>query len=186
MANPFDINASPVTEPESLLTGSFAQWRRLFDYSDDDYSLAYRLVPGFGGTPVVISGTFDASNKWWVFKIPNGTQIGAGTQRWDLLLTRLSDDEVVSIATGSFVVHGTTTDRRTHAEVMVAKIESLLIGRADADIESYSIKSRQITKMSVKELREWREYYLAEIQRTGGSTTGGNKPKANTLRVGWR
>ena len=102
-----------------------------------------------------------------------------------MIVTRISDSESTIVQTGVVVLFATTDDRRTHAEVMVKKIESLLSGRADSDVESYSIKNRSITKMSVNELRDWREYYLAEISRTGGSTTGADRPSKNTLRVRW-
>jgi hypothetical protein len=42
---------------------------------------------------------------------------------------------------------------------------------------NYSIKNRSITKMSPKELVEWRDYYLVEIGRTGGSETAGKVVK---------
>ncbi len=81
------------------------------------------------------------------------------------------------------ILHETTDDRRTHAEIMVAKIESVLQGRADHDIESYSIKNRSLTRMSVKELMHWRDYYRAEVDYTGGSDTGAKRVKKNTVRV---
>ena len=67
---------------------------------------------------------------------------------------------------------------------MVAKIESILSGRADNDVESYTIKSRSITKMSVKELTNWREYYLVEAGREVDPFTGKRK-QANTVKVGF-
>lgn len=185
--NPFDTTLSPVTEPESLLVGSYVKWRRLLDYSDTTYSLSYRFVALSDATTQTLSGTFDSDNEWWTFEFLAASLSAwtVGTHRWDLILTRTSDSETVVVATGSLELFATTADRRTHAEVMVAKIESLIEGRADADVESYSIKSRSITKMSIKELREWREYYLSEIERTGGSTSGARKPSKNTVRVRW-
>lgn len=188
LTNPFSVEASPLTEPESLLVGSFYQWRKRLDYDDTLYSLKYRLFPADFSTPREIIGTYDSSNEWWVFTLASGDTTGwvNGDYRWDLMLQRLSDSETAVISTGSLVVHITSDDRRSHAEVMLKKIESLLEGRADSDIESYSIKSRSLTKMSVKELREWREYYSAEIERTGGSATFGKRPYQNTVRVGFK
>jgi len=188
VTNPFTVATSPTTEPESLMVGSFAQWRRLLDYPDSDYSLAYNLYPADSRAARSISGTFDSDKRWWVFTVAASDTTGwfADRYRWDLVLTRTSDGESALISTGSLLVHTSSEDRRTHAEVMVKKIESLLEGRADSDIESYSIKSRSLTKMSVKELREWREYYAAEIDRTGGSSTAGRRPPQNTVRVGFK
>ena len=55
------------------------------------------------------------------------------------------------------------SDPRSHAEIMVKKIESILQGRADQDVSSYSINGRSLTRMGVADLVEWRDYYMAEI-----------------------
>ena len=145
------------------------------------------MTPFGPGVVITIEGVWDATDQQWHFTVPAVTSAAwpAGSYRWDLKVTRDSDGEVVIISTGSIEIFTSTDDRRTHAEVMVKKIESILSGRADSDVESYSIKSRSITKMSVKELTDWRDYYLSETRRTGGSTGGVDMPKANTVRVRW-
>jgi hypothetical protein len=45
---------------------------------------------------------------------------------------------------------------------MLDKIETVLQGRADADVLSYSINGRSLSKIPVAELVEWRDYYRAE------------------------
>ena len=45
------------------------------------------------------------------------------------------------------------------------QIESLLSGKADADVSNYSINNRSLTKMSVAELIQFRDYYKAEYLR---------------------
>lgn len=187
MSDPFDVTSAPVTEPESAVTGSYLAWRRLLDYDGSLYTLSYDLIPAAGGVTITITGTWDATDQEWQFTVSAATSAlwVAGSYRWDLKVTRIADSEVVIISTGSIEIFASTDDRRTHAEVMVKKIESILSGRADSDVESYSIKSRSITKMSVKELTEWRDYYLSEVRRTGGSTSGVDMPKANTVRVRW-
>lgn len=188
MTNPFDIESAPTTEPEGIIVGVYAAWRKLLDYPATEYTLSYTLTPRDGGSAVSIDGTFDVGAQEWRFVASSSVTSGwtSGDYRWDLNLTRTSDGEVACIATGAIVVFATTDDRRTHAEVMVQKIESLLSGRADSDIESYSIKSRSLTKMGVKELTEWRDYYRAEIRRTGGSVTSAARPSKNAVRVRWR
>lgn len=186
MADPFDTTESPITEPPSILIGVFTAWRRDLGYDNLTMTVKYRLTPSAGGTVREIAGT-SVDGEEWTFQIPSATTVAwaAGSYRWDMIVTRVSDGESTIVQTGMVILFATTDDRRTHAEVMVAKIESLLAGRADSDIESYSVKNRSITKMSVMELREWREYYLAEIDRTGGSTTGADRPSKKTLRVRW-
>jgi len=54
-----------------------------------------------------------------------------------------------------------------------------LSGRADADVSSYSINGRSISKLSIAELIEWRDYYkseqvkeLREYRKQSGQSTG--------------
>ena len=55
-------------------------------------------------------------------------------------------------------------DPRTHAEKMLQKIEAVLENRADADVSSYSIAVRSLTKMSPEELLTWRDNYRREVK----------------------
>lgn len=177
--NPFDLTTAPITEPVSFLTGSWVGWRRELDYDSTLFRLEYRFVNSGHDHTVVGEQVGDE----WHFEISGDDDFHAGDYRWDLVIVRLLDDEEYSLSTGVTKVFGSNADRRTHAEIMVAKIESLLTGRADADVMNYSIKNRSITKMSPKELTEWRDYYLAEIERTGGSVTSAQVGKRNTVRV---
>lgn len=182
MTNPFDTDNAPTVEPDVIIQGNHALWRRVLDYDDSAYSLAYEFRPVAGGSVVSAAGT--QSTDYWVFEIAGAvtSTLPVGGQAWDLVLTRTSDSARVVIETGHLDVFATTGDRRTHAEIMVAKIESVLQGRADADVSSYTIKSRSISKMSPQELTQWRDYYLAEIDRTGGSSVTSGA-KRNTVRV---
>jgi hypothetical protein len=75
-------------------------------------------------------------------------------------------------------------DPRTHAEIMLDKIESLLQGRADKDVSSYSIQGRSIAKMSIVDLLQWRDYYRKEVlkERRDNAIALG-KPTKTTMKV---
>lgn len=180
MIDPFSIDALPTSPPDQIVAGLRIAWKLSLDYNDTLYSVEYR-APG----PVVISGVYNSTNDVWVFTVPGSTSVAweAGDVRWSAVVVRTSDSEAIEIATGMWTVFTSTSDRRTHAEVMVAKIESVLAGRADADVASYTIKGRSLTKLSPDELMRWRDYYKAEIALTGGSETGSASPRRNTLRV---
>ncbi len=185
MADPFDTANAPLTEPESIVIGSYAAWRRELAYPAAEYSIAYRLTAFVGDHGITIPGT-TTDDATWLFEVSSTAEnLHANSYRWDLLVTRLSDGEVALIETGMITLFGSAQDRRTHAEIMLAKIESLLTGRADSDVDNYTIKNRSISKMSVKELLEWRDYYRSEIALSGGSVTGAGRAKRNTLRVRW-
>lgn len=181
--NPFETNDRPTDEPESIVAGSFVAWRRLLEFDDALYSMRYDLIPLVAGPTLTIPGTQDGS--YWIFEISSAVSSGwaAGKYRINLVLVRTSDSEEAELETGSITVFASTEDRRTHAEIMVTKIESVLNGRADHDIESYNIKTRSLTRMSVSELTKWRDYYLDEVARTGGSSDKNNDAPSNTIRV---
>ena len=54
-------------------------------------------------------------------------------------------------------------DPRSHAEIMLGKIESLLAGKADNDVSSYSIAGRSLVKLTFEELVNARNFYRAEV-----------------------
>jgi hypothetical protein len=187
MADPFDTGTVPTTEPESIVAGSYVAWQRELALDSTLYSVAYRLIPATGGNPLTVNGTTTDGGAVWKFVALSAVTAAwrEGDYRWDIIVTRISDSEKALTETGVLRVFVSTADRRTHAEIMLVKIESLLSGRADSDVDNYTIKNRSISKMSVKDLMEWRDYYRAEIARTGGSSSAGGRPKNNTVRVRW-
>ena len=54
------------------------------------------------------------------------------------------------------------SDPRSHAQIMIGKIEGILSGKADSDVGSYSIAGRSLTKLSFAELMDARDKYKAE------------------------
>ena len=63
------------------------------------------------------------------------------------------------------LINTSATELRSHAKILLDKIESLLSGKADSDVSNYSINNRSLTKLSVDELLKWRDYYKAEYLR---------------------
>jgi len=57
------------------------------------------------------------------------------------------------------------SDPRTHAEIMVEKIQLILEGKADSDVSNYSIAGRSLTKMTFEELISARDVYRRELQQ---------------------
>ena len=97
---------------------------------------------------------------------------------------RLQDNVVLEgkkiiLETGKITVKdnyfGSTGDTRSHAKIMLDKIESILEGRADADVSSYSIQGRSLSKIGIAELLQWRDYYKAEYQKEVAEFRTGNK-----------
>ena len=171
MANQFDPANSPTIEPERIVVGDFIQWRRVdlgTDYPNDAYTATYvARITGGGSSEIQIVGA--AYNSDYLFSASSSVSANfvAGFYHYQLEMVRNSDSERIVIDNGTFTavvdldVNG--TDPRSHAEIMVDKIETVLQGRADADVLSYSINGRSLSKMPPNELVEWRDYYKREF-----------------------
>ena len=170
MANLFtDI---PEKEPVTIYKGETVVWNRkdLTDYPVGSYAMSWTArLESNGGT--AFSATVTEVEDYYKFTLDNSATGGytTGDYFWVLKVTQSSDSEELIIDTGKITVKdnyfGSTGDTRSHAKTMLDKIESLIEGRADADVSSYSIAGRSLNKLSVQELTEWRNYYKAEYQK---------------------
>lgn len=173
MANLFDAASAPEGEPSEIVVGDFIQWKRsdlATDYPTDSYTATYvARITGGGNTEIQMTGT--AYNGAYLFTVDSATSADfvAGYYHWQLEIVRNSDSERVVVDRGAFAaivdldVGG--ADPRTHAEIMLTKIESLLQGKADSDVSNYSIQGRSLTKFGIDELLQWRDYYNAEVSK---------------------
>jgi len=55
-------------------------------------------------------------------------------------------------------------DRRSYAEIALANIELVLVGKATKDQTSYSLNGRALSRYSPEELREWRTSLRREVR----------------------
>ena len=174
MANRFDIDEAPDGEqPETIVIGDYLLWKRtdlVDDYPLADYSMEYvARITGGGSTEIKVAAT--EQNGTYVFEVDSATTAGydAGFYHWQLEVTQTATGNRVAIERGTFTaiedldING--ADPRTHAEIMIAKIESILSGKADADVASYSINDRSLTKMSFEDLINARDFYRKEYAK---------------------
>jgi hypothetical protein len=171
MANLFDAANAPTTEPVEIVVGDFIQWKRTdigADYPNDAYTATYvARITGGGASEITITGT--ASGNDYLFTVDSATSAGftAGYYHWQLEIVRNSDSERLVLERGTFEaivdLDVNNVDPRTHAEIMVDKIEAVLQNRADADVSNYSINGRSLVKLSIDDLLKWRDYYRNEL-----------------------
>ena len=173
MANLFDPAQSPTTEPEKIVVGDFIQWRRTDlseDYPNTLYTANYvaRITKG-GSSEIQLPSTVYGEDYLFTVDSETSTDFNVGYYHWQLEIVRISDGNRIVIERGSFTaiadldVNG--ADPRSHAEIMVDKIQTILEGKADSDVSSYSINGRSLTKFSPSELLEWRDYYKKEFAK---------------------
>ena len=173
MANAFDAATAPEGEPSEIVVGDYIQWKRTdlaSDYPNDEYTATYiARITGGGASEIQLPGT--AYNSSYLFTADSATSADftPGYYHWQLEIVRNSDSNRIVVDRGAFTaivdLDVNNADPRTHAEIMLTKIESLLQGKADSDVANYSIQGRSLTKFSIAELLEWRDYYREEVEK---------------------
>ena len=172
MANLFDVDNAPTTEPEKFAIGDFVQWKRedlVDDYPTATHSATWiaRLA---SGTSSEITVNATETSTYYLFSIPSATSSGftQGHYHWQLEITETSSGNRIIVDSGTLDIEydlDVNVDPRSHAQIMVDKIESILQGKADADVSSYSINGRSLTKMSFQDLNDARDFYRKEYAK---------------------
>lgn len=193
MANLFDPANAPEGEPETIVVGDFIQWKRsdlVQDYPVATHSATYvaRITAG-GSTEIQLTAT-ESSPDYYLFTVDSATSASfvPGYYHWQLEITQTATGNRIVVATGAFTavpdldVNG--SDPRTHAEIMLAKIQTILEGRADSDVSSYSIQGRSLAKMSISDLLQWRDYYRREVlKEKRDSNIRNGRQTSSTVKV---
>jgi hypothetical protein len=173
MANLFDESNAPEGEPVKIVVGDFIQWKKTdlaASYPPATHSAEYvaRIASGQSGE---IKIPAIERTGYYLFQASSATTAAfeTGYYHWQLEITQTSTNNRIVVERGEFEaiadLDNNGADPRTHAEIMLDKIEGLLIGRADKDVSSYSIQGRSISKMTIADLLQWRDYYRKEVNR---------------------
>ncbi len=196
MVNLFDQDNALASEPTSVVIGTLVQWKRadLSDvYAPAQYDLMYniRLKNGAGVDQSILAGT--AADGSFLTSLTSAitTSMVAGDYYWQAFIRRKSDNAKVAVGTGEFSLKANLdqngADLRSHATIMVEKIQSLLEGRADKDVSSYSIQGRSLAKMSIVDLMTWRDYYRKEVAKEKqDAAIAAGKSSGATVKVRFR
>lgn len=165
----------PRNEPPELRAGVTWQWRREDlsgrGYPASSWTLKYWLKQlAASGAHIELDSQVTADGDAYKILVPAATTAGytAGKYAWAAEVSGGSS-EVYELDRGTLIVlarfdQASSLDFRTHARKMLDAIESLLENRAlSGDVLEYTIGSRQIKKMAPQELRDWRDYYRAEV-----------------------
>ena len=170
MANLFDSANAPVGVPEEVFIGDFIQFKITefsSDYSNSLHTMRFvaRIATG-ANTEIIVTAT--ALDDDYLFTIAYDTSAGftPGHYHYQLEIERDSDNERIIVDRGAIdfsTDYDNNVDVRHHAEIMLGKIQSILEGKADSDVSSYSIAGRSLTKLGIDELLQWRDYYRREV-----------------------
>jgi hypothetical protein len=172
MANLFDADNAPTEVPRAIVIGDFVQFK-LTEYSSDYANTAHTLTfvaRAATGANVEFQITATNTGNDYLFTADSATTAGytAGAYHYQIEVLETSSSNRIVVDQGELDVtvdlDVNAVDPRTHAEKMLQKIESVLENRADADVSSYSIAGRSLTKMSPEELLTWRDNYRREVK----------------------
>ena len=159
MANLFGSDNAPVGVPDEVFIGDFIQFK-ITEFSTDYANSAHtmKLVARIStGANTEISLTASASDDDYLFTVASSASASftAGDYHYQLEITRDSDSNRIIVDRGQLKVstdYDDNVDPRAHAEIMLGKIETILEGKADSDVSSYSINGRSLNKFTPSEL----------------------------------
>ena len=188
MANAFDAVNAPEGEPESIVVGDFVQWKRsdlIADYPADSYTATYvARITGGGQNEIQVVGTNQTTHYLFQISGTSSAVFSPGYYFYQLEIKRNSDNERIVISKGNFNItpdlEVNQADPRTNSKIMLDKIESLLNGKADSDVSSYSVAGRSLTKMTFAELQDARNFYKQEVLNEQSKIDAKNGRKGHT------
>ena len=173
MANLFDADQAREGEPTEIVVGDFIQWKRsdlVDDYPLSEYSVEYvARITGGGSNEIKVAATETGGTYLITVDSATSAEFVAGYYHWQLEVTKTSTGDRIVVDRGAFTavvdLDDNQADPRLFEEKMLAKIETILLGKADADVSSYSIAGRSLTKYSYQELQDLHDQYEAKVNR---------------------
>jgi len=190
MANLFDTANAPEGMPSAITVAAFVQWKLALitaDYPNDLYTVEFICrLRGGTTTEFIVSSTVSGDD--YLFTLDGSEALTAGDYNWQQVVTQTSTSYKILLESGTVKVvadlNTESADLRSHAAIMVDKIESLLVGKADADVSSYSIAGRSLTKMTFQELIQNRDYYKREAAKEANDAAlAAGKGGSSTIKV---
>ena len=143
------------------------------DYAaSDGYALNVYLT-GPSGTPVPY--TFSTTDNNGIFELRVLPAVTNGFQAGLFSYAIVADDgtDQFTIEQGNSTVEErpdflTVTDFRTHEQIVLDNIESVIEGRATQDQKSYTINGRTLERMALADLLSLRKYYKDLVTQQKG------------------
>jgi len=170
VGNLFDAANAPEGVPEELIVGDFFQFKvstLSSDYPNNLYTMNFvaRIATG-NSSEITVTATASGDDYLFTQASSVTDSHDVGHYHYQLEVVRNSDSNRLVVDRGEFDVksdYDNNLDPRGHAEIMLGKIESILEGKADSDVSSYSIAGRSLSKYSPSELVDWRAFYKKEV-----------------------
>ena len=178
----------PRNEPLAARAGLTWKWRRedlAASYPASSWTLKYWFKKtGAAGANFSVVASADGDNFSVTVDAAMTLAYTSGKYAWAAEVSG-GASEVYEIDRGTLDVlprydQAANLDDRSHARKMLEAIEALLENRASIDQQEYAINGRSLKRMTVKELTDWRDYYLSEtaaetMRERARNGQGGNR-----------
>lgn len=134
--------------------------------ANEGWMLTYRLVPRSSGTAIVFDASADGPD--YVIQIgPSITSVWEpGNYSWFAYVQKTGERYQVeegAIEITPDYATAETLDNRSHARKTLEAIEAVIEKRATQDQMAYTIGTRQLQRMPIKDLISFRNQYRAEV-----------------------
>ena len=171
-------------EPTNIVSGTSASWSRADSWAHGLWQYEYIIT---GPQQIVLPVLADGGVVEVEIAASDSSNFLAGKYQWTL--QRKKNLEVVIVASGFVTVlenplNQVTVDHRTHAEKMLALIETRLEGRIVSDHESYSHNGRSLNRIPLEQLNKLAIQYRNKVAQEKRREAG--KCPARHARFGMR
>jgi len=144
-----------------------------------------RIATG-ANTEITVTATADGDDYLFSAASSATASYDVGHYHYQLEIEQDSTNNRIIVDRGEIDIltdFDNNVDPRFHAEIVLAKIETMLSGKADADVSSYSIEGRSLSKFSFAELLDARDRYRREVaaHKREEAIKHGKKTKASIL-----
>lgn len=157
----------PTQEPTQVIAGDSWQWN--IAYGDYPASEGWVLAYAFRGPTDLSTGSGDITvdGDGWQIRIPaSATNLTAGPYRLIGYVTKTGERFTVYDAALLVLPNPiTAVNAQSHAERTLAVIDAAIEGRLTADVESYQIHGRSVSKIPMSELVKLRAIYASAVER---------------------
>ncbi len=162
--------STPTTEPDTLVAGNTWKWERNFsDYpASDSWSLTYYLrKTGSSGITITTSVNSDAH----LVNVAASSTASYSPGVWDFRGYVSKSGERYEIFNGILKIEAdpataaSSYDPRSHAQIVLDAIESVLESRATKEILNFSVEGNSLSSIPHGDLLALRSRYRIEVDR---------------------
>lgn len=135
------------------------------DYPADEWDCEFTLKKDSTNS-IVIDAAADGTGFIFSAAADDSEDLEGGTYKYQFKFTNKTTSEV-QVITGYDTVEAlleNITDIRTHNRIMLEALTDVLKGRATKEVLNMSYKGKSFQLLSLKELREAKEYYEAQCE----------------------